>query len=153
MGDSSVRRWVKHFKDGNRDIAYEPHCGRPKNSCSRAQQAKSRKAHQIRPKDVRRSTNFVMRFMKNVRKRKVSSFNMTTRGLILQVWPCNLKDRLGTALPFTLHSGLGPLRLPLDRTLERSLERSPVRDWRGSPGSRAKLVARSWKGLLLHRHI
>jgi transposase len=24
MGTSSVRRWVKHFKDGNTDIAYQP---------------------------------------------------------------------------------------------------------------------------------
>jgi len=33
----------------------------------------------------RRSTNFVMRFVKNVRRRKLSSFNMTTRGLTLHV--------------------------------------------------------------------
>jgi transposase len=30
MGISSVRRWVKHFKDGNTDIADQPRCGRPK---------------------------------------------------------------------------------------------------------------------------
>jgi transposase len=28
MGASSVRRWVKHFKEGNTDIAYQPRCGR-----------------------------------------------------------------------------------------------------------------------------
>jgi hypothetical protein len=28
MGASSVRRWVKHFKDGNTDIADQPRCGR-----------------------------------------------------------------------------------------------------------------------------
>jgi transposase len=28
MGVSSVRRWVKHFKDGNTDIADQPRCGR-----------------------------------------------------------------------------------------------------------------------------
>jgi transposase len=27
MGVSSVRRWVKHFKDGNTDIANQPRCG------------------------------------------------------------------------------------------------------------------------------
>jgi transposase len=27
MGASSVRRWVKHFKDGNTDIADQPRCG------------------------------------------------------------------------------------------------------------------------------
>jgi plasmid stabilization system protein ParE len=30
MGASSVRRWVKHFKDGNTDIADQPRCGRHK---------------------------------------------------------------------------------------------------------------------------
>jgi transposase len=28
MGASSVRRWLKHFKDGNTDIADQPRCGR-----------------------------------------------------------------------------------------------------------------------------
>jgi hypothetical protein len=35
--------------------------------------------------------------------------------------------------------GLAPLRLPLVRALESSPERSPLRDWRGSPGT-----VRSW---------
>jgi transposase len=30
MGVSSVGRWVKHFKDGNRRIADQPRCGRPR---------------------------------------------------------------------------------------------------------------------------
>jgi hypothetical protein len=46
---------------------------------------------------------------------------------------------------------LGPLKLPLVRALKRSPERSPLRNWRGSPGSRAKLVARSWNGLVPQR--
>jgi transposase len=29
LGASSVRRWVKHFKDGNTDFADQPLCGRP----------------------------------------------------------------------------------------------------------------------------
>jgi hypothetical protein len=29
MGVSSVRRWVKHFKDGNTDIADQPRCSQP----------------------------------------------------------------------------------------------------------------------------
>jgi hypothetical protein len=28
MGVSSVRRWVKHFKDGYTDITNQPRCGR-----------------------------------------------------------------------------------------------------------------------------
>ena len=30
MGASSVRRWVKHFKDGNTSIQDQPHSGRPR---------------------------------------------------------------------------------------------------------------------------
>jgi len=30
MGASSVRRWVKHFKDGNTSILDEPRSGRPR---------------------------------------------------------------------------------------------------------------------------
>jgi hypothetical protein len=39
---------------------------------------------------------------------------------------------------------LASLRLPLVRALETSPERSPLRDWRGNPWNRVKLVARSW---------
>jgi hypothetical protein len=60
---------------------------------------------------------------------------------------------LETALPSTIQSGFGPVRLPLVRTLERTPEGSPLRDWRGSPGSRAKLVARSWNGLVPQSHL
>jgi transposase len=34
MGTSSVRRWVKHFKDGNTDIANQPSCGRPRTAAT-----------------------------------------------------------------------------------------------------------------------
>jgi transposase len=34
MGASSVRRWVKHFKDGNTDIADQPRCGRPRTAAT-----------------------------------------------------------------------------------------------------------------------
>jgi transposase len=34
MGTSSVRRWVKHFKDGNTDIADQPRCGRPRTAAT-----------------------------------------------------------------------------------------------------------------------
>jgi transposase len=30
MGVSSVRNWVKRFKDGNTEIADQPRCGRPR---------------------------------------------------------------------------------------------------------------------------
>jgi transposase len=34
MGTSSVRRWVKHFKDGNTDIADQPLCGRQRTAAA-----------------------------------------------------------------------------------------------------------------------
>jgi hypothetical protein len=33
-GCYSVRRWVKHFKDGNTDIADQPRCGRPRTAAT-----------------------------------------------------------------------------------------------------------------------
>jgi hypothetical protein len=42
---------MKHFKDGNTDIADQPRCGQPRTAAKWAQQAKSRRAQQIRPKD------------------------------------------------------------------------------------------------------
>jgi hypothetical protein len=61
--------------------------------------------------------------------------------------------RLGTALLSTLQSAFGSLRLPFVPVVETSPERSPLRDWRGSAGSCAKLVARSWNGLLPQRDL
>jgi transposase len=34
MGASSIRRRVKHFKDGNTDIANQPHNGRPRTAAT-----------------------------------------------------------------------------------------------------------------------
>jgi transposase len=34
MGASSVRRWVKHFKDGNTDIANQPRCCRQRTAAT-----------------------------------------------------------------------------------------------------------------------
>jgi transposase len=34
MGASSVRRWVRHFKDGNTDIADQSRCGRPRTAAT-----------------------------------------------------------------------------------------------------------------------
>jgi hypothetical protein len=50
MDVSSVRKWVKHFKKGNTDIADQPRCCLPRTAATE-QQAKSRRAHQKRPKD------------------------------------------------------------------------------------------------------
>jgi transposase len=34
MSTNSVRRWVKHFKDGNTEIANQPRCGRPRTAAT-----------------------------------------------------------------------------------------------------------------------
>jgi hypothetical protein len=34
MGASSVIRWVKHFKDGNMDVADQLHCGQPRTAAT-----------------------------------------------------------------------------------------------------------------------
>jgi transposase len=38
--DSSVRRWVEHFKDGNTDIADQPRCGRPSTAATECNKQK-----------------------------------------------------------------------------------------------------------------
>jgi transposase len=40
MGASSVRRWVKHFKDGNTDIASQPRCGRQRTAATECNKQK-----------------------------------------------------------------------------------------------------------------
>jgi transposase len=41
MGVSSVRRWVKHFKDGNTDIADQPRRGRQRTAATGTTSKKS----------------------------------------------------------------------------------------------------------------
>jgi hypothetical protein len=78
----------------------------------------------------RHSTNFVVPFVKNVRRKKTAILQHDnarphTACLTLQTIQ---KHDWGTALSSILYSGFGPLRLPLVRVLERSPERSPLRD-------------------------
>jgi transposase len=40
MGASSVRRWVKHFKDGNTDRADQPRCCRPRTAVTERNEQK-----------------------------------------------------------------------------------------------------------------
>jgi hypothetical protein len=47
MGASSVRRWVKHFKDGNTDIADQPRCGRPRTVATERNKQKVDELHNI----------------------------------------------------------------------------------------------------------
>jgi transposase len=40
MGVSSVRKWVKHFKDGNTDIADQPSCDPPRTAATESNKRK-----------------------------------------------------------------------------------------------------------------
>jgi transposase len=130
MGVSSVRRWLKYFKDGNTDIADQPRCGRLRTAATeRNKQKVDELIRQDRKITFREIVvqlgvghNAVQEMMEILGYRKVCF--LWVPHLLLQR---NTK-RLGTALPSTLQSEFGPLRLPLVRALERSTERSPLRD-------------------------
>ena len=50
MGASSVRRWVKHFKDGNTSIQNQPCSGRPRTASTRPNK---KRVDEIIKEDVR----------------------------------------------------------------------------------------------------
>jgi plasmid stabilization system protein ParE len=77
MDASSVRRWVKYFKDGNTDIADQPRCGRPRTAATGRLFGRKRETINA-ARYVQTFNKFVVRFVKNVRRIKLSSFNMTT---------------------------------------------------------------------------
>jgi len=146
---------MAHFKDGNTDVADQSRCSRCVWLGMHTSRLFGKKGKwSVHLATFIHSTNFVLRFVKNARRRKQPTIN-TTRAPTLHVRTLvdNLKERLGSALPTTLQSGYGPFRLPLVRTIERSPEKSPLQYWRGCPGSCAKLVARSWNGLLPQRDL
>jgi transposase len=55
MGASSVRRWVKHFKDGNMDIANQSSCGRPRTA---ATERNKQKVDELIRKDLRENVQW-----------------------------------------------------------------------------------------------
>jgi hypothetical protein len=128
----SVRKWMKHFKDGNTDIAHQPRCDQQITAATeRSKQNVNeliRQDRRISQRNRSRSANFVMRFVKNIRRRKLSTFNMTKRGL--NTARLTLKtSTAGELLPHSPpQSGFGPFRLPLVRALEISPEMSPLQD-------------------------
>jgi transposase len=155
IGASSVRRWVKHFKDGNTEIVDQPRCGRPRTAATERNKQKVdeliRQDRKITFREIAAQLGVghhaVQGMMDILGYRKVYS------RWVPRLFTGTEEHRTaGTALPSTPQSCFEPLRLQHVRVLERSPERSPLRDWRGSLGSRAKLVAKSWNGLLPQRH-
>jgi transposase len=86
MGASSVRRWTKHLKDGNTDIADQPRCGRPRTA---ATEHNKQKVDELIRQDGRITVREIAARLgvghHAIRRRKLLSFNMTTRGLTLHV--------------------------------------------------------------------
>jgi hypothetical protein len=114
MGATSVRRWVKHFKDGNTDIANQPRCGRPRTA---ATERNKQKVDEI-IRQVRRITVREIAAQLGVRHHAVQEMMeiLGYRKLYSRWVPCLLTGteeykQLETALPSTLQSGFGPLRL------------------------------------------
>jgi transposase len=58
MGITSVRRWVKHFKDGNTDIADQPRCGR---QTTAATERNKQKVDEIIRQDRRKTVREIAR--------------------------------------------------------------------------------------------
>jgi hypothetical protein len=140
-----VRRWVKHFKDGNTDIADQPRCGRPRTAATERNQQKVDELMQTRSMDNRKNSAqlgvrhyAVQEMTKILGYRKVSSR-----------WVLCLLTGTQELLSHPPYSpDLTPVRLPLVRALERSSEMSSLRDWRGSPGSRVELERTSTAEIL-----
>jgi hypothetical protein len=129
MAVSSVRRWVKHFKDGNTDIADQTRCGRQRTTAS---QRNKQNVDELIGQDRRITFREIaaqlgvghLAVQEGWRFRDIGKF--VPVGFPVSLWVQRYTERLGAALPSILQSGLGPLRLPLVRAFERSPERSPL---------------------------
>jgi plasmid stabilization system protein ParE len=124
MGVSNVRRWVKHFKDGNTDIADQPRCGRQRTA---ATELNKQKVDEIIRED-RRITFREIAAQLGVGHHAVLEMMeiLGYRKLCLGVQ--RKTKQLRTALSSTPQSGFCPLRLPLVRALGKSSERSPLQE-------------------------
>jgi plasmid stabilization system protein ParE len=152
-GTSSVRRWVKRFKDGNTNIADQPRCGRPRTAATERHKQKVdeliRQDQRITFREIAAKLGVghyaVQEIMDILGYRKVCS-----------LWVHRLLTEehktAGNCSPIHPTFRIWALRLPVVRILQRSPERSLLWDWGGSSGNRAKLVARRWNGLLSKSH-
>jgi transposase len=130
MGASSIRKWMKHFKDGNTDIADQSRCGQPRAAATeRNKQKVDELIRQDRRITVREIAvqfgvghHAVQEMMEILVYRKV--FSRWVIRLTLQT----IQQNDWELLSHPSHSpDLAPFRLPLVRALEKSPERSPLR--------------------------
>jgi hypothetical protein len=131
MGASSVRRWVKHFKDGNTDITDQPLCVRQRTAATEGNKQRVdeliRKDRRITVREIATQLGVghheVHGMMEILRYRKVCS-----RWIPSLLTGTEEHKTAGNCSPTHPTVRIWPLRLRLVRTLERSPERSPLRD-------------------------
>jgi transposase len=108
MGASSVRRWVKHFKDGNTDIAYQPCYGRSRTA---ATERSKQEVDELIREDLRITVREISAQL-GVGHHAVQEM-METFGYwkVCSRWVPRLltDEQLGIAIPSTIQSGFGPL--------------------------------------------
>jgi len=113
MVASSVRRWVKHFKDRNTDITNQPHCCQlviAVTECSKQKVIELiRQEQRITVTEIATQLgaghHVVQEMMEILGYQKVCS-----HWVPCCLWVQRNTKRLGTALPSTLQSRFGPLR-------------------------------------------
>jgi transposase len=127
MGTSSVRRWMKHFKDGNTDIADQPRCSQQRTAATELNEQKVdeliRQDRRITFREIAAQLG-----MGHQAVQEILGYRKVWSRWVPRLLTDNSKERLGTAFPSTLQSGFCHLRLPFVRALERSSDRAPLRD-------------------------
>jgi transposase len=113
MAVSSVRRWVKHFKDGNTDIADQTRCGRQRTT---ATERNKQNVDELIGQDRRITFREIAVQLGMGHHAVQEGWRFCNIGKFVPVgFPVCLRvqrytERLGAALPSILQSGFGPLK-------------------------------------------
>jgi hypothetical protein len=147
---------VKHFKEGNghhRSAAMWS----TENCYNWTQQAKNQRAHQIRPKDNSQRSCSAASSGAPCDPEDDGDFGISESLFPLGspfAYGYRGTQMAGNCSP--IHPTVQIWPSPQTTTCSDPWKitwKSPLQEWRGSPGSRAKLVARSWNGLLPQMHL
>jgi hypothetical protein len=104
MGVSSVRRWAKHFKDGNTDVADQPRCGRPRTA---ATDRNKQKVDELTRQERRVTFREIAAQLGVGHHTVLKHDNARPHTARLDI-VYNSEERLGTALPSTLQVRIWP---------------------------------------------
>jgi hypothetical protein len=150
MGASCVRRWAEHFKDGNTDIADQPRWRRPRTA---ATERNKQKVEVFNIQD-RRITITEIAAQLGVGHHAVQEMEILGYRKICSRWVPRLltgteeHKMAGNCSPIHPRVWICSPQTTTCSDPWKVIWWSPSRDWWGTPRSRAK----SWNGLLLHRH-